>query len=99
MKTQHNLEFKLENSPCHLAIETSKMGKNLVTTASVMIDTERNVVTHRFFHDFNQRALVTPCARATEKTIKAQHDEVLSKLPELLEKAKAHYVSNGEVTL
>lgn len=76
-----------------LSIETHKYNGHLITRASVNTYTD-----YGFQHafglggggDFSERVLVTT-ERATEKTVAAQHAKVMQQLPQIIERAKAHY--------
>lgn len=78
-----------------LEIYTGKNSRGELYTAASVHKLEGNAKTHRVFQDFH-KTMATVRARCTEKAVRQQHEDVLSRLTSIKLYAKHHYEAKGE---
>jgi hypothetical protein len=77
-----------------LTISTSKQAKAIITTASVGTR-EGAFVSHVMCQDYWKQLAFESCTRATAKRLQAQHDEVLTKLDNIVSDVTSFYAGSN----
>lgn len=93
-KAENVIEFE---GARRLSISTYKISGKLVSSASVNVYRGDGMGFSHVFGllgggDYSEYVIVTPGARASEKAVREQQVRALIALPQILERAKAHYV-------
>ena len=77
-----------------LEIHTGKNSRGELYTSASVHKIDGAFSTFRMFQDFH-KIMVANRVRATEKAVRAQHDDVLSRMESIRQYAKQHYASKG----
>jgi len=91
-ETSHVLETLANGSQRVLELSTSKTSRGgaISSFASVSI-IARHTKTHAIFGDYAKTVHQEPCARVTEKALRAAHDRALVNFPNVIAEAQAFY--------